>query len=217
MFGFLKKKSEGDSPPPNHQLTDITRGMYHAAATTNAMLAKNFLYLLEKYFEKSETEDIYYPVTRRIAITDDTTIDVPLISLVTPKSLSLEKMIVDLSIKIDELSLKKVFDQIDDEFKKASPTRSSFTVQMSPKTAKDGRASDIIDIRMEFKASDPPEGIMRLIDQYTKMVAPPVKPAPETEVGDKETETGETGSTQDDKPEPEGPDDTAGNKDSGKE
>lgn len=178
MFGIFKKGKKDQAPAPDHKLTDITRGMYHAAATTNAMLAENFLYLLKQYFtieNDNEGNEVYTPITKPIAITEDSTIELPLISLVSPKNFILDKMHVDFSIKVDDSNLKGIFDQIDNELNQNNLTRSSFSVQISPSSDPNSkrRPSDIIDIHMEFKASDPPEGIMRMIDQYTKMVAPP--------------------------------------------
>lgn len=151
-----------------HKLTDITRGMQHAASTTTAMLAQQYLYMLEQYFDAG-ADGTYNAKTVSVHLPDNKVVTVPLISLVQPKGLALENMKVALSIKIDSADVKDATHPMDG----SQATRSSFKVELSPKGDKgEKRKSDIIDIEMEFKAFDPPEGIMRAIDQFARYITP---------------------------------------------
>ena len=93
---------------------------------------------------------------------------IPLITLVAPKGLTLDEMKVHMSVQISETKAKLATDLADD----SSATRTSFNVVLSPKTNILGRKSNITDIEMIFKAGDPPEGVMRIIEEYSNMIRP---------------------------------------------
>jgi hypothetical protein len=104
-----------------------------------------------------------------VQIDDKHWVPVPLISLVAPKGLALERMKVSLSVRIEEWESKQA--TIDEDGSKAD--RLSFKVVMSPRTGEgQRRSSDVTDIDMEFCAGDPPEAIMRLIDSFTNLIDP---------------------------------------------
>ena len=162
-----------------HQLTDITRGMHHAASTTSAMLAQQYMMMLDQYFDLRE-DGMYDAKTVNLNLPDNKEITVPLISLIHPRGLALENMKVALSVKIDDMDVKAATHDIDG----SQATRSAFKVELSPKTSANGkRDSSIIDIEMEFKALDPPEGLMRTIDQFASFVAPKKAPAAQIQNG----------------------------------
>lgn len=163
MFPFDKK------PMTSQQLTDITRGMYHAAAATSNMIANQYLYLLDQFFDKNDEGGLDAKMVR-VDMTDDTYMMVPLVSMVAPKGLALEQMKVNMSVKIDESDITAGTHEFDD----CKATRSSFKVELSPKDSKyrERRASDIIDIEMTFSAGDAPEGINKIIDEYMNLIEP---------------------------------------------
>ncbi|KKK66923.1 hypothetical protein LCGC14_2959210, partial [marine sediment metagenome] len=106
----------------------------------------------------------------KIQITEDHYTMVPLISLVSPKGIALEKMRVEMSVRITETALKDATDEVDN----SGATRASMKVQLAPKHRDNfgKRRDDITEIEMIFTAGDPPEGIMRIIDDYTNMIKP---------------------------------------------
>ncbi len=151
------------------QLTDITRGMHHAASTTAAMIAQQYIRIIDQFFDKRPDGTLEAKMVK-IYITEKEYMMVPLISLVSPKGISLEKMRVEMSVRITETTLKEATDQVDN----SNATRSSMKVQLAPKH-KDNfgkRRDDLTEIEMIFTAGDPPEGIMRIIDDYTNLIKP---------------------------------------------
>ena len=158
-------------PPnnPQQKLTDITRGLHHAASTTAAMLAQQYIHLIDQFFDREKDGTMTAKMVK-VLIDQGHYMMVPLISLVSPKGLALERMEVEMSVKIDEATAKQATDNIDN----SGATRSSFKVSMSPRvvTTDGRRSSELTDIKMIFTAGEPPEGISRIIEEYTNIVRP---------------------------------------------
>lgn len=152
---------------PRQMLTDITRGMHHAASTTAAMLAQQYLRVIDQFFD-TEADGTMTAKMVKVWIDSDHYMMVPLISMVSPKGLALERLEVEMTVRIDEATVKKATDTADN----SEATRSSFSVTMSPKSNVLGRRSDMTDIKMVFTAGEPPEGFSRLIDEYTNQIQP---------------------------------------------
>ena len=58
-------------------------------------------------------------------------------------------------------------------------TRARFVVAMAPRAGADGsdtKHNDVMNITLEFTATDPPEGVMRVIDAYTNKIIPGAVP-----------------------------------------
>ncbi len=186
---FAKKNK---NPLTSQQLTDITRGMHHAASSTMSMVAQQYIYMLEQFFDKQDDGSLRAKMVR-VDINDKHFMLVPLISLVAPKGLTLKEMNVEMSVRMEEADIKKATHDIDE----SDATRSSFKVNLAPKPKGDHevtrRPSDIIDISLSFASNEPPEGVMRIIDQYTNLIDPiPVhtsdqKPNDFTPLADKAT------------------------------
>lgn len=157
---------------PSQQLTDITRGMYYAASTTMSLVGQQYILFLDQFFDKSDDGALAAKLVK-VALDDRHEINVPLIALVTPKGLTLDEMQVEVSVRVDETSLTAAT-----KGDNAPITRSRFGVTMSPFQRRDGerRRSDMVDIKMTFKASDPPEGMMRLIDEFANRIQPQSAP-----------------------------------------
>lgn len=161
---FVRKRKAMNT----QKLTDITRGMHHAASTTSAMIAQQYIMMVDQFFDSLPDGSIRAK-TAKIFIDDKNYMMVPLVSLVAPKGLNLDKMRVQMSVQISEAEAKIATSEYDN----SSAERTSFTVTLSPKSKSETRRrSDVVDIEMEFTAMDPPEGIMRLIEQYTTRVLP---------------------------------------------
>lgn len=175
MFGWIKKKTNGRRKAPKmsrESLAALTRGIHHAASSTFSMLSQQYIQMLGQFFEQKKDPDGNLKLFARMAyvkISDTTETAVPLISLVAPKGLALERMKVCMSVRIEDMESKRVtFDEDATDI-----DRLSFKVSVSPRT-KIGqrRASDVTDIEMEFSAGDPPEGVMRMIEAYTNLIEP---------------------------------------------
>ena len=164
-------------PPRGLALDEIARGMQHAAASANQLLAQQYTRVLDTFFD-SDDEGVLTARTVNLALDAEHTMPVPLVALATPRGLALEKMVVHLTVRGD--------------FAEAMPVdggdhRARFHVTLAPpsKRSVDGSARDRdtehIDIEMHFTALAPPDALMRVIDEYTHRLVPrPTRPARST-------------------------------------
>lgn len=179
MIKWLKRLVFGqrENKMQNQNLSDITRGLQHAAATTNSMVAEQYIRILSQFFDTLEDGTLRAKMVR-VQVSEDYYAMVPLVSMVSPSGLALDKMKVELSIKIENaeekpasiLDLKHGHPQEDEN---GEDTRSTFAVSMSPRS-KDGhkRPSDHVDITLEFVSKETPEAVMRVIETYTNLIQP---------------------------------------------
>lgn len=154
------------------KLTDITRGLYHAAASTYSMVANQYINLLSQYFDET-LEGTYVPKSVVVQLPDETMVELPLISMVAPKGLMLDKVDFNFAVTADPSSLAEATTDLDG----LNLTRSSFKVEMAAQNSdanKEGarRREGVVDISMKFAAVEPPEGLMRLLDKFASIVTP---------------------------------------------
>jgi len=189
MFGFGKKKPD---PTTAQTLSDITRGMQYSVNAVQEILEQTYIRMLSRYFDESNNNEAR---TVTLKVSPNQEIEVPLIAIVQPNSLALQEMTVEMSIRIDDTTLKTgrpgpmlKADQTGTNEPSPSLNRTSFTVSIAPTGKPDApRKGDVISVVMKFKAGDPPEGISRIIDEFTsKVLSRPVK-ADETKKDDTET------------------------------
>lgn len=149
-------------------LSDITRGLYHAGATVNSMLSNQYVEILKNFFDYDEMTGLYVAKMIEIRLSEDRMIQVPMISLVVPKGLFLDKMHVSLSLSVNQMTQKNAASDENYDL-----TRASFDVNVGPRKEKHNRRKrDMVDIDIDFEAFEPPEGFMRLLDQFHQQVEP---------------------------------------------
>ncbi len=102
-----------------------------------------------------------------INISNDTSIDVPLITLVTPTGLELDELEVDMSLRVDKIEKKTEKSRTGEDVHRAS-----FDISFSSGSHKSSRDANMIDLRMKFKKGDAPEGIQRIIENFANNVIP---------------------------------------------
>lgn len=149
-------------------LSDIARGMQHVVNATQEVLEQHYVRMIDRFLNPDGSARIM-----PIQLNESFRLDVPLIALLNPPSLALDEMQVQMSVRVD------------DEFTKTFPplpgttgemSRSCFTVTMAPPSGgvgpSGGRASNVIDITMKFKAGDRPEGVTRIIHELTARMLP---------------------------------------------
>lgn len=160
-------------------LDDITRGMQHAASSANQMLAQQYTALLDQFFDADENGTL---VAREVELALDAQhrLALPLVSLAMPRGLALDEMTVNMTVRSD------IAETLPAQGEGAGGV-GRFYVSLAPHSRRSngggsGRDSEHIDIEMKFTALQPPEAVMRLIDEYTNRLLPrPVKPAPTPE------------------------------------
>lgn len=151
-------------------LDDITRGMQHAAASANQMLAQQYTTLLDQFFDADESGTL---VAREVELALDSQhrLALPLVSLAMPRGLALDEMTVNMTVRSDLAEALPLHGA-------ATGGVGRFYVSLAPHSKRDaGRDSEHIDIEMKFTALQPPEAVMRVIDEYTNRLVPrPLQP-----------------------------------------
>ncbi|WP_232443656.1 DUF2589 domain-containing protein [Burkholderia ubonensis] len=165
--------ADADRPPPRGlALDEIARGMQHAAAAANQLLAHQYTAVLDQFFDLRD-DGLLAPREVQVALDAEHTMPVPLVALATPRGLALERMVVHLTVRGDFTEAHPAGGFAGDD------QRGRFYVTLAPRSAnKDAqgnagrRDTEHIDIEMQFAALAPPEAIMRVIDEYTHRLVP---------------------------------------------
>ena len=151
-----KKEQRGQT------LTDIAKGIQYTVNAAQDVVEKLYIGLLDRYFDEDNN-----PISMAMNITEDTQVDVPLITLVTPTGLELDELEVDMSLRVDGVSTKKEITKAGDEV-----DRASFDISFSGANKGKDKNPNFIEMRMKFKKADAPEGIQRIIESYANNVIP---------------------------------------------
>lgn len=158
---------DDDYPNNNNQtLSDIVRGIAHAAGAANEIQDRQFIQQINHYFHKEE-DGTLVPKVARARIDDNTYIEVPLISMIDPSTLGLEEMEVRMGVR---LSRSEVKEHVHDANKDVKVSRCSFNVALT--SAKPGDRQDVIDVTMKFKKVEPTEGSSRFIEEMNGVIQP---------------------------------------------
>lgn len=165
--------ADADRPPPRGiALDEIARGMQHAAAAANQLLAHQYTAMLDQFFDERD-DGLLAPREVQVALDAEHTMPVPLVALATPRGLALERMVVHLTVRGDFTEALPAGGLAGDD------QRGRFYVTLAPRSSKKDaqgnagqRDTEHIDIEMQFAALAPPEAIMRVIDEYTHRLVP---------------------------------------------
>lgn len=143
-------------------LTDIAKGIQYTVNAAQDVVEKFYIGLLDRYFDEDNN-----PISMAVNISEDTTVDVPLITLVTPSGLELEELEVDMSLRVDGVRTKKEITKAGDEIERAS-----FDISFSNGSKTHNKNPNFIEMKMKFKKADAPEGIQRIIESFSNNVIP---------------------------------------------
>ncbi|WP_233281726.1 DUF2589 domain-containing protein [Pseudomonas tructae] len=155
-------------------LCDITRGLQEAAAATNNLIAQQYIQLFDQFFDY-DPDALGTPMKAKmveVGMDDQHKMQIPLIALVSPRGLALERMQVDLSVRIQNTETGEG---------NADLPRERFYVTVGSQAKRQGDAArdpDEVQIRMQFQACEPPEALNRLIEEYTNLISPQRLPPP---------------------------------------
>jgi hypothetical protein len=156
-------------------LREITRGLQEAASATNSLIAQQYINLFDQFFD-CDSEALGAPMRAKmveVAMDEQHIMRVPLFALVSPKGLSLERMQVDLSVRVKGTEAQKTLQSAGEN------SAASFKVTIGGQGRQgDNRDPDEVQIRMQFQASEPPEALNRLIEEYTSLITPVRIPTP---------------------------------------
>ncbi|MCY1391748.1 hypothetical protein D3C76_738080 [compost metagenome] len=163
--------SRNKEPMTASDLCDVTRGLQEAASATTNLIAHQYIKLFDQFFDY-DAEELGAPMKAKmveVALDDQHTMKIPLISLVAPRGLALERMQVDLSVKIQSTELASASHALENGDIQSGRF---FVTVGTDKRHSDPRDPDEVQISLEFKACEPPEAINRLIEEYTNLISP---------------------------------------------
>ncbi len=173
----MDTRPTSQAPMTSSDLSDITRGLQEAAAATNTLIAQQYIKLFDQFFDY-DPEQLGAPMKAKmveIAMDGQHTLQIPLIALVSPRGLALERMQVDLSVRVNGIDAGDPHKDTHDN----GTARFQVTVGANGRRG-DQRDPDEVQIRMQFQACEPPEAINRLIEEYTNLIVPQRQNAPST-------------------------------------
>lgn len=174
---FFKKKSP-EKPMAQQTLTDIIRGLQYAASTTSQTVAQQHLALLGRFFTKDKDDHLHAEMVS-MKLGENHSIKVPLISLAHTQGLALSEMKVKLAVRLQQQEAKEMKTNIENSL---DQTRSAFSVSVKCKKKKnDEVSSEFINLELIFKNCEIPEGLNRIIEEYSLLIRPELiqeKPIP---------------------------------------
>lgn len=183
MALFNRHKEPLALPDPRKQpmaacdLSSITRGLQQAAAATQHLVAQQYIKLFDQFFDY-DIDDLGTPMKAKmvdVALDEQHTLRVPLVTLVAPRGLALEAMKVDLSVRMHATEQQKASHALENG---ELDCAQFFVTFGGDKNDHHPRKTDEMHISMEFRTCDPPESIHRMIEEYTQLISPVRNDAP---------------------------------------
>ncbi|WP_150466070.1 DUF2589 domain-containing protein [Francisella sp. SYW-2] len=164
------KKDDQAQPLTSQLLTDITKGLQYAASSTHKMCVQHHLSMLGQFFD-NDADGNLTPKTINLELGPEHKLNVPIISLMAPTSLTLDEMKVSLAVELennDTDSFGQAIGGIN-----STETGSSFKVKINSSKNKGSEAnSNEMKIDLVFKSINPPEGLQRIIEEYSNLIQP---------------------------------------------
>ena len=165
---------DGTPPPPagnkgNHAmgLDALVQGLQHAAFSANQYMAHQYVAVLSQLFEQAP-DGSYNPDYAELQLDDGHRLNVPLVTLAPPRNLSMERMKMRLTVRGDATEAISTLT--------GQGERGHFHVTMAPQPHEGKTDSQNIDIEIDFVAQEPPEAVLRLLDEFIHRMTPvPVK------------------------------------------
>lgn len=147
---------------------DLIRGLQHSVNAAMEMLEARNIELLGRYFDKEGNA-----ATRRLIVSDDTAIDIPIISIVNPSAMNIKEVEMEFDVQINASELKRKAAQegfmVGDEEHafNTGVERSCFEVSFGGK-----KNLSTMNVKIKFEATPIPEGLSRVIEEYDKTIMP---------------------------------------------
>lgn len=168
---FKKNKSSGKnslntegSDSFDQTLSDIVRGIAHAAQSANEISELAILKHFNHFFE--EENSCLIAKTAKIQIDEKHVFNIPLITLVDPSTLSLNEIEVKMAVRMQESTVKEQLHLVSDELK---VQRTSFNVSL---TGCRPDKQDTIKVTMKFAKAEPQEGLSRMLELLNNTIKP---------------------------------------------
>lgn len=162
---------DGTLPPTGNEgnhamgLDLLVQGLQHAAFSANQYMTHQYIVMLSQLFTQN-SDGSYTADYAELRLDDNHHINVPLVTLAPPRNLAVDKMVMRLTVRGDATETV--------ENLTGQGERGHFKVTMAPHSGAvtDGRDSRDIDIEVNFIAQEPPEAVMRLLDEFIHRMTP---------------------------------------------
>jgi hypothetical protein len=171
LGGSDAKKASGPSPitvTPDQTLADLVRGIQHAVNASMESIEQHHIRTLDRFMDEVSGEQ----VPKRVSVKLDEThaLSVPLVSLVQLTGLTLSEMTVEMAIRVSATAQKSPPEAKRGRRKEDQFTRTSFVIEMASKDK--ANKDDLVCLKMVFRAGDTPEGVARVVEQFTNSIRP---------------------------------------------
>lgn len=159
-------------------LTGVMAAVQKAAVTAG----QQNLHVLQHYFNENDDGTLEAKYAR-VEIAPGQVMDIPLICLMEPSGYRLDELEMDLSVR---MKLDAVKAAIHGSVEAGDIKKGSYSVELCPPSKEGGRRrSDVVDVRVKFKSTDPAEGLNRIIEDFNNTITP----VPKTSAPDRKTLT----------------------------
>jgi len=155
-MGIFKKSNK-------HSISDLIKGIQHAADSARKITIHNHIELMDKFFDVAPDGSFHAKMVDVSLSQGDSKLLVPLITLIPPSSMRLEKL--NIKMKVNGIGKPKNTDlkSIDGH----NTSRTHFNISSGTSDKK-----NVIDIDATFGSSELPEALMKIIDKFTESIKP---------------------------------------------
>jgi len=162
---WSNKKQETQS----QMFSDLIRGLQHSVNAAMEMLEARNLELLSRYF----TED-GHPRVRRLMLDDNSTIDVPVISIVNPSAMNLKEIEMEFNVKVNSVELQEKLPQrgfmANEANEDITISLERSNLQISFTEIADQK--NTMKVKVKFESAQIADGMSRVIKEFDKTILP---------------------------------------------
>lgn len=164
---WISKKKKTKREDSGITLSDVIRGLQFCVNSSSEIMEQHYLTTVDKYIDANTQK----PLAKRFHINDDYAMDVPLICLSDHHSLYIDELDVRLNVNLKDMDIKEATAPYQGDNKEFSVDRSSFLVELSNVT-QDKKGNSNMDVKLKFKATEPPEALSRVLEKLDNAVMP---------------------------------------------
>ncbi|MCM1170240.1 MAG: DUF2589 domain-containing protein [Bacteroides sp.] len=147
-------------------LADLIRGLQHSVNAAMEMVETRNVELLGRYFSPEGD-----PLTKHLNVDEQTSVDVPLISIVNPSTINIKEVEMDFSVQINASDLRCKQPQGGFQAGDEDAAFDNRLKRSSLEISFDGKKDlSRMQVHIKFEAKPIPEGLARVIDEYDKTI-----------------------------------------------
>lgn len=142
-----------------YAFSDILKGVQYAVNSVQEMLQAQQIQNLKKFWQENDGS----PVCKKVKI-GDREVDIPLAELVSHNHLTIERIEVKFKLRIGDVEIHSIMNRLEN---KSNLAYAELQMTMDDIQVTD---NDVMDITIQFKLKESPEGIAHLTDYYSKQI-----------------------------------------------